>query len=512
MEVKQVVVVGVIKRAMKYFFQLLFGLSLITSGFSQTPEPYKKKVLESTEIQSLFSYYAQQGIHGAVGGGLGSEELVNTTPTIVVTVPLNEDVVLTVDSGISTYTSASSSNINPFMSVGVLGTQAKTNSTAEGGLSRPQTWAASGASSSNNTGSNLVTMPIGTPWFASSGASRKDALKHISASISESSDDRNTIKSAELYASTEYDYQSFGFGAGWARLFNEKNTEISLKAKVYLDQWYPIYPTELHEYGLYGTDFLNRGYFNGVNVLNQDGQTTNAYLPSQFTEWKNSNRSSGTLSLSFSQILSRRIQVSLSTDVVYQTGLLSTPYHRIYFKDRPNYYIGDASFIDVYDTTKNFGVFRLADDIERLPESRVKIPIGGRLNMYVNDWLTLRSFYRYYFDDWGIQAQTASLEMPIKLSMNWTVYPSFRYYEQSAAEYFKPFGEHLSTQQFYTSDYDLSSFTSSQLGFGISYKDIFTNIKAFGFGLKNVDFRFQHYYRSDGLESIIYGIGVKFVQ
>lgn len=510
MEVKQEAAVAVIKK-MKQFFQFVVWFSVITSGFSQTSEPYKKKVLESTEIQSLFSYYAQQGTHGAVGGGIGTEELTNTTPTIVVTVPLNDDVVLSVESGISTYTSASSSNINPFMSVGVLGTQAKSSNQSDLAMSRPETWAASGASQ-GNTGTNLITVPIGTPWFASSGASRKDALKYLSASISESSDDRNTIWSGDAYASTEYDYRSFGFGAGLVKLFNEKNTEFGIKAKVYLDQWYPIYPTELHEYGLYGNDFLNRGYFSGVTVLDQRGNTTSAYLPQNFKEWDNSDRSSGTLSLSFSQILSRTIQLSLSTDIVYQNGLLSTPYHRVYFKDTPNYYIGDASYIDVYQTTKNFGVFRLADDVERLPGSRIKIPVGGRLNVYLSDRFTLRSFYRYYFDDWGIQAHTASLELPFKLSTNWTLYPSFRYYQQTEADYFKPFGEHLSSQDYYTSDYDLSSFTSKQLGFGISYKDIFTNFRALGFGLKNVDFRFQHYYRSDGLESIIYGIGVKFVQ
>jgi hypothetical protein len=32
------------------------------------------------------------------------------------------------------------------------------------------------------------------------------------------------------------------------KLFNEKNTEISVKANAYLDQWRPIYPIELREY------------------------------------------------------------------------------------------------------------------------------------------------------------------------------------------------------------------------------------------------------------------------
>jgi len=45
--------------------------------------------------------------------------------------------------------------------------------------------------------------------------------------------------------------------------------------------------------------------------------------------------------------------------------------------------------------------------------------------------------------------------------------PSFRWYEQSQADYFAPYGVHLSTERYYTSDYDLSGFTSKQIGFGL---------------------------------------------
>ena len=498
-----------LKAIMKKIF-FIVSVSLITWTFGQTSTPYKKKVLESTEIQTLFSYYVQEGIHGAVGGGLGTEALTNSTPTLVVTVPLNEDLVLSVESGISTYTSASSSNINPFMGFPVSSDQASNYGVISS--KSPTTLIPSGASNAVVSNSNVETVTLGTPWFASSGASRKDALKYVSASLTDYSDDRNTLWNANAYASIEYDYRSYGLGGAWTGLFNEKNTELSLKAKVYLDRWYPIYPTELHEYKKYGTNFLTSGYFQGVPLINQGGAVSDSYLPNKFLAWTNNDRSSATLSASFSQILSSRVQFSIDTDLVIQQGLLSTPYHRIYFKDTPNYYIGNASFIPNYTSPSNYGVFRLADDIERMPDSRLKIPIGTRLNMYLNDRLTLRTFYRYYYDNWGIQAHTASVELPIKLSMKWTIYPNYRYYQQTQATYFKPFGEHLSTEQFYTSDYDLSAFDSQQLGFGVSYKDIFTNVRALGFGLKNIDFRFQHYYRSDGLESIIYGLGVKFVQ
>ena len=75
---------------------------------------YKKRVLESTEVDFLMSYYTQDGSNSSVGGGIGTEELTDLTPTIVVSIPINDDDVLSVDVGISAYSSASSSNINPF--------------------------------------------------------------------------------------------------------------------------------------------------------------------------------------------------------------------------------------------------------------------------------------------------------------------------------------------------------------------------------------------------------------
>jgi hypothetical protein len=87
----------------------------------------------------------------------------------------------------------------------------------------------------------------------------------------------------------------------------------------------------------------------------------------------------------------------------------------------------------------------------------------------------------------------------------------YRYYTQTQTKYFAPFEKHLSTEQYYTSDYDLSTFNANQYGLGVSYTDLFTATKIWKFGLKNIDFRFNHYDRSDGLSSNIGTIGFKFV-
>jgi hypothetical protein len=168
----------------------------------------------------------------------------------------------------------------------------------------------------------------------------------------------------------------------------------------------------------------------------------------------------------------------------------------VYFADANDFFIDD---------------FQLADNVEQLPDRRLKVPLGGRLNYYVNDLLVLRSYYRYYWDDWGITSHTASLETPFKLTDRFTLYPSYRYYTQTAADYFYPKETARSTSEFYTSDYDLSEYDAHQYGFGIQYKDIFTSAHIFNFGLKTIDLRFSQYDRSDGLNAFIVTLGTTFV-
>lgn len=471
---------------------ILITATAFSQGKSKEPV-FKKRVLESTEVDFLASYYNQDGSRSAVSGGIGSEKLTDVASNIVVAMPLNDDDVLTIDLGISAYSSASSSNINPFNSTGASGAGGDDDDRIAGGQKAS------------------ATGPYGTPWQASSGASKSDQLVSVVANYSHSSDSRNFIWNTDVSFSNEYDYTSVGFGGGIASLFNEKNTELSLKVNAYLDQWRPIYPTELHEYSKYGSNFLTQGYFSGVSVLDQNGVSTANYLPSAFQTVNAVNRNSFSASVGFSQVLTKKLQVSVFFDVLQQQGLLSSPYHRIYFADKANFYIGQPEYISNYESTSNAGVYKLADDIERLPDSRFKLPVGARLNYYINERFIVRTYYRFYSDNWDIQSHTASFELPVKLSDKFTVFPMYRYYTQTASKYYAPYETHLSTEKFYTSDADLATFDANQYGFGVNYTDIFTAGKIWKFGLKNIDFRFNHYKRSDNLNANIATIAFKFI-
>ncbi len=437
-----------------YQVSLLVLLSLLFTGVqAQTvidkPEKtYKKRVLESTEVDILTSLYTQDGDHAAVSGGIGTEKLTDGAAAIVVAVPLNDDEVLTIDASVSAYTSASSSNINPFDGDGPA-----------------------------------------DPFQASSGASSGDVWTNLTAAYSHSSDDRNAVWDTNLSVSSEFDYFSIGFGGGYTRLFNEKNTEVHLHLSVHLDTWKHLYPYELRPFGD-GGGGLDDPFFQQHTIIgNVD------YAPG-FKEHTSKARNSYAAGLSVSQIFSKNLQGVLLLDLVRQDGLLSTPYQRVYFVDK------EASYIDQ---------FRLADDIEQLPGSRFKVALGGRLHYYINERFVARTYYRYYFDEWGIVSHTASLELPIKISGRFTLYPSYRYYQQTAADYFKPYAQHLSSDAYYTSDYDLSRFSANQYGFGVTYTDIFTNSHVWRLGIKSVDFKYNHYRRDSGFNANFVSAGIKFI-
>lgn len=420
----------------------------IQHSFSQDSLVYKTRVLETTEVDFLSSYYSQDGDNAAVSGGIGDENLTDFTSTFIVAIPLNDDDVLTIDAGISAYTSASSSNINPF-------------------------------DSSNPA----------DPFVASSGESSSDLWANLTGVYSHSSEDRNTIWTAKASFSNEYDYSSIGVGGSITKLFNEKNTEISLSANAYFDTWKLLYPIELRTPG------NNNDDDDDFNINNFEITGNPNYNPS-FTPISDKTRNSYSAGLVFSQILSKKLQVSLAFDIVSQEGLLSTPYQRVYFADV------EDSFIEN---------FHLADDVERLPDNRFKVAAGGRLNYYINETFVVRTFYRYYSDDWGINSHTASIEVPIKLGNKFTIYPSYRFYTQTEADYFAPYNEHLSTSEFYTSDFDLSDFDSNQYGFGITYTDIFAKAHIFKFGLKSIDLKFYQYDRDSTFSSFMFLSGFNFV-
>jgi len=267
-----------------------------------------------------------------------------------------------------------------------------------------------------------------------------------------------------VYYSTEYNYKSFGLDAEFSKK-TKNNGEFTARLTGYFDKVKLIYPSEL----IPATTNTN------TSASSSGGSEHGHNIPS-------SPRYTYTASFSFEQVINQRMQVSVMTDLVAQNGYLGLPFHRVYF---------------------NSG----ADVVENLPNTRFKLPLGVRLNYFLGDNIVFRSYYRYYTDSWGIASHTANLEVPVKLSPFFSVSPFYRYYVQTAARYFAPYGTHSFTEQYYTSNYALSAFSSQFFGAGIRLsppKGIF------GTHLNSLEIRYGHYTQTTDLVSDVISVHLQF--
>ena len=107
-----------------------------------------------------------------------------------------------------------------------------------------------------------------------------------------------------------------------------------------------------------------------------------------------------------------------------------------------------------------------------------------------------------------MSAHTAELEVPIKITAFFSVSPFYRYYNQQGVKYFAGYQQHGLSEEFYTSDYDLSTLTSQMTGMGIRYAPPGGLLGISKFNA--AELRYGHYARSTGLNADIVTLLIKF--
>ena len=287
--------------------------------------------------------------------------------------------------------------------------------------------------------------------IANSSASSEDVRFYPSLGYTMEHEEKGSAFGVGLSSSTEYDYQSFGGNASYSKKTKDRNGEFTVRFQAFLDQIKIIKPIELRT---------------GIGDSGTESRNTFA------------------ASVSYSQIVNQNFQIMFLADVITQQGYLSLPFHRVYFNDD----------IDPHQ--------------ENLPDTRLKIPLAVRASYFFGDNVIIRTYYRYYTDDWKLTSHTANIEIPIKLSSFFSLAPFYRYYTQSAIKYFKGYKEHTTADEFYTSNYDLSRFNSSFLGMGLKY----TPLKGV-LGIKHfhtLEMRYGHYTKTTNMVSDIISVNIKY--
>lgn len=288
----------------------------------------------------------------------------------------------------------------------------------------------------------------------------------VTYSISDTST-RNTIGIRGRALLEEY-FGSLAIGGNFLHTSKDQNRQVKFDLNFFADKWaldYKIkklYPIEIRNTGIEYAK-TDKRYSTNFNAL-------------------------------ITQVINKRLQTSISLGMIHQFGLLNTPYHRVYFEgeDLPR--------------------------VEQLPDQKFRIPIAIRLHCFWGDRLIFRTFYRYYWDTFGVNSHTINLEIPIKITNFIAIQPFYRLYFQQGSRYFAPYLQHDPNQEYYTSDYDLSTFTSYFYGAGFKYSPALgigkfrlkkTANRLFVF--REIQLRGGRYQRSDGMNSWMVSCGVGFV-
>jgi len=298
-----------------------------------------------------------------------------------------------------------------------------------------------------------------------SSASSDNLVNHINLTKIYKDTAHHSQTGFKLGITHQNNFGGFSLGGLYSKQSQNNNRELKIQGSFTLDKWalyYPIsklYPVELKGHG---------------DLVNTD------------------KRYSYNVSLAYKQIVTKRLQIQVATEMIYQTGLLSTPFHRVYFQGQ--------------DVAK----------LEKLPSHRMRIPFTFRVNYYAMDHLIVRSLYRYYIDDFGITSHTFNIELPVKLTNFFSLYPFYNFHTQTASTYFQPYHEHSVNELYYTSDYDLSQLNSYEIGGGFYYAPVyniatFKRKKNYWFALKKWETRIASYRRSTKLHAVIISTHLGFV-
>ncbi len=212
--------------------------------------------------------------------------------------------------------------------------------------------------------------------------------------------------------SSENDYSAINLGINGDTSFNEGNTTLSLGLDVSLDE---IEPTDAELFSTRPTSEEKKTY---------------------------------TLMLGLSQLLNRASLIQSNVTYKFSDGYLSDPYKAVWHQD---------------------GGVIVA---ENRPDSRHQLAWTTSVRGHVRELDgTLQGEYRLHLDTWGVTSHTVALAWHQQLGRRLAIIPSFRYYSQSEADFYRPYfdlGESVSKER--SSDYRLSAYGSMLFGVKAQYR------------------------------------------
>lgn len=240
----------------------------------------------------------------------------------------------------------------------------------------------------------------------------------------------NVALGASYRYSTENDYESHGGSLGAAVDLAQKNTNIAVTGRAYIDKvWAAGDPSH---------------------------------------KW---DTSTATLRAALTQVIDPQMFVQVVYELTRQDGYLSSPYRFVRFAQQaaiedPE---RDVAIENCGDPNRNN--LALTCRGENNPDSRLRHAAAVYARRALTDSLSVGANYRFYVDDWGMSAHTAGLDGALQLGDHFLVALGYRFYTQTAADHYKPYYVETleSIDRYYTSDKELSRLSSHRLDLEISH-------------------------------------------
>lgn len=187
---------------------------------------------------------------------------------------------------------------------------------------------------------------------------------------------------------------------------------------------------------------------------------------------------------SVTQVLTKNSLIESGVGYTRSTGYLANPYKVV-----------DFVFVDPNQTPMDVGVPGLppllTPEVRAVLEQRPNVRNQGTFDLRYVHYVegldaAVHLGYRFFHDDWGIDAHTFEADWGQPLGNGWTITPRVRYYSQNAADFYQPYflfkqaqPRKDSTGQLdlgrvpvsaYSSDYRLSGFGALSGGVTVSKK------------------------------------------
>lgn len=154
--------------------------------------------------------------------------------------------------------------------------------------------------------------------------------------------------------------------------------------------------------------------------------------------------------LGLSQVVSRNMLLAVYYEAIADEGFLNNPYRQVRY----------------LDATSATG---FSFESEVYPRTRSSNAVSFRTRYHLPYRAAVHGGYRFFADSWGIDAHNVDIGYTHPFSEAWVFDVSYRFYTQSAADFYSDLFSHQTAQNFLARDKELSTFNSHTVRFGASY-------------------------------------------